>query len=291
VPTHLRESNPTVTEESQSDSESDSTEEFNLQDMSDDDFSATKMFHASSESETSPEHLDSLLIDPQTSKESFRPWTPSNFTIARKSSIVLDPTVEEPYHNSKNIESFGPIVSQTIGFDAFSVQEILDPDTMFMDFVPTYDNLPFDPTFPSEALGSPHTNLSSIPRTPSSCQNSTVHYYLTYHREKIKSWHYYSYYDYNELFSKGLLAMAEESDALQLGMVAFSILHFAIQHTSTVKLLAFWFYSLALRELGALINKASLDTREAQLAMACAMQLSTFDVHPLSNSLMSAPCQ
>ena len=129
--------------------------------------------------------------------------------------------------------------------------------------------------------------IASVPRSPKSARHYTLEYYLNYHREAINEYHYYSYYDYRRLFTKGLFAMAEQSDVLQFGMAAMSALIYSRRLDSQVKPVAFGLYSLALRELQGLLDRNSLDMAESQIAMASAMQLSSFDVQ---SSLSNTDC-
>jgi hypothetical protein len=273
----LRESKSLTPEETLI-SDSDTSEELDVHELSDDD-SAAKIFPGSSESETSPEQFDSFNIDRRG----------SDITEDYPPSMSIDTIAEEVCDDPENASP--STVCKAITFDAFTGQTEFDPDSMFVDFLPAYDHLASYPTSPLDLFLHQETELTHIPHAPRSCQHSTIQYYLAYHRENIKCWHYYSYYDYNELFTTTLLAMTEQSDALQLAVVAFSSLVFSMQRTPTVKPVAFWCYSLALRKLGEIINKPSLDSTEAQVAMACAMQLSTFDVFLFSALLIVATCR
>jgi len=118
------------------------------------------------------------------------------------------------------------------------------------------------------------TQLSFLPRSPNSTRHYLVQYYLTYHREAINEYQYYSYYDYGRLFTKGLSAMAESSDALLFAQAAFAALLFSQRLNPQIKPVSFALYSLAL------LNRPSLSDSEGQIAMAAAMQLSTYDVLP-----------
>lgn len=118
-----------------------------------------------------------------------------------------------------------------------------------------------------------------IPRTPTSVRPSD--FYFTFHRERINSHYYYSYYDYQQLFTKGLLAMAEESNAVYFGLIAFSALIYSLKIDPTARHAAYRFYSFTVTELRSLIDKP-MDGKECQIATVCAMQLSSFDVHFLS---------
>jgi len=133
---------------------------------------------------------------------------------------------------------------------------------------------PFDTYTPEE------TQLSFLPRSPNSTRHYLVQYYLTYHREAINEYQYYSYYDYGRLFTRGLSAMAESSDALLFAQAAFAALLFSQKLNPQIKPVSFALYSLALKDLQLMLNRPSLSDSEGQIAMAAAMQLSTYDVLP-----------
>jgi hypothetical protein len=133
------------------------------------------------------------------------------------------------------------------------------------------------------------TQLSLLPRSPRSTGHCLVRYYLTYHQEAINEYQYYSYYDYGRLFTKGLFAMAEQSNALQFAQAAFAALVFSQKLDTQVKPVSFALYSLALKELQVMLDQPSLSDSEGQIAMASAMQLSTFDVPPLLSSSVPSP--
>ena len=167
----------------------------------------------------------------------------------------------------------------------------LDINQMFVDTVSP--SSPYISLFEidSREMSSWEVNeIVSIPRSPKSTRYYTIDYYLNYHREAINEYHYYSYYDYGRLFTKGLFAMAQQSDALQFGMAAMSALIYYHRLDTQVKPVAFGLYSLALRELQELLDKNSLNMAESQIAMASAMQLSTFDVESCSSMLIVAFC-
>ena len=116
-----------------------------------------------------------------------------------------------------------------------------------------------------------------IPRSLSSIRHPTPDYFWMFHRENINGCYYYSYYDYGQLFTRGLFAIAEESNALYFGLVAFSALIYSLRIDSTVRHTAFRFYALTVQELRLLLDKP-MDQKECLIATACAMQLSSFDV-------------
>jgi hypothetical protein len=62
-----------------------------------------------------------------------------------------------------------------------------------------------------------------------------------------------------DVYTKGLFAMAEQSEALQCGIAAMSALIYSHRLDSLVKPVAFGLYSLELRELQGLLDKNSLN--------------------------------
>jgi hypothetical protein len=118
-----------------------------------------------------------------------------------------------------------------------------------------------------------------IPRSPSCARHPTTEFYLAYHRERINGYYYYSYYDYGQLFTKGLFTMAEEFNALYFGLVAYSALIYSFRFDPSARHAAYGFYSLTVQELRLLLDKP-MDRRDCYIATVCAMQLSSFDVVP-----------
>ena len=192
---------------------------------------------------------------------------------------VADEMVHSHYYYTSTT-STSPAADQFYSLDIN--QMILDPSTYpvqtsYISLLET-SIAPQSSTDPFEAPEP--TQLSLVPRPPRSNRHTLVQYYLTYHCETINEYHYYSYYDYGRLFTKGLFAMAEKSEALQLGMAAMAALIFSQRLDAGVKPVSFALYSLALKELQLMLNQPFLDDLETQIAIASAMQLSTFDVLP-----------
>lgn len=78
--------------------------------------------------------------------------------------------------------------------------------------------------------------------------------------------------------------MAEQSNALEHAVVAFSALIYSINVHQGVRALAFLYYSKALQELRALLDKTDMDLQDCFTAVATALQLSSFDVYPIDSS-------
>jgi len=92
-----------------------------------------------------------------------------------------------------------------------------------------------------------------IHRLPSSVRSAG--FYFDHHRERINGCYYYSYYDYQQLFTKGLLTLADESNAVYYGLIAFSALIYSLRIDPTARHAAYCFYSLAVKELRSLLDK------------------------------------
>jgi hypothetical protein len=197
----------------------------------------------SPKSETSPEHCDAPSEDSEI-------------------VIVRTPGAEQVEFGTESFE-FG--------------REQFDLGTVPLEFIETepFDVFSFGILSPEITPMSFETTL--IPRSPSSTRHPTTEFYLAYHRQCINGYYYYSYYDYGQLFTKGLLAMAEQSNALYFGLIAFSALIYALRIDPTARHAAYGFYTLTVQELRLLLDQP-MDRVECQIATVCAMQLSSFDV-------------
>jgi len=167
-------------------------------------------------------------------------------------------------------------------FYSFDINEMRPPIVS-----PPYISLDLD--FSKHSESPEETQLAFLPRSPKSTHHYLVQYYLTYHRGSTNEYQYYSYYDYAGLFTKGLFAMAENSDALLFAQAAFGALLFSQKLNPQIKPVSFALYSLALNELQLVLNRPSLSESEGQIAMAAAMQLSTYDVTPTCLPSPSVP--
>lgn len=109
-------------------------------------------------------------------------------------------------------------------------------------------------------------------------QLDVMKFFLNYHRKYVTDYHYFCYHDYQKFFTTDLVVMAEQSEVLSIGLVAFSALIYSMNQR-TARDRAFWYYTLALRQLRKLLNVA-MDVSEYHLAITAALQLATFDVYP-----------
>lgn len=125
-------------------------------------------------------------------------------------------------------------------------------------------------------------DILSIPRSPRSNKPQSVQFFLKFHQETITAAHYFRFYDYQQLSTKLLLEMAEQSDALRHAMVAFSALIYSLKINRVSREIAFFYYSVALRDLRSLLDKPSIWLDEYHIAVATALQLSSVDVILLS---------
>jgi len=194
-----------------------------------------------SQSETSPEQCNALSEDSE-------------------KALVRTPGAEQVEFGTESFDQFefGTEPFELIGSEQFEFfsSGILSPEITPMSFETTL-----------------------IPRSPSSTRHATTEFYLAYHRERINGYYYYSYYDYGQLFTKGLFTMAEESNALYFGLIAFSAFIYSIRIDPSARHVAYGFYSLTVQELRLLLDKP-MDRRDCYIATVCAMQLSSFDVVP-----------
>lgn len=133
--------------------------------------------------------------------------------------------------------------------------------------------------------------IISIPRPPTSNRAPHVSFFLPFHRAKIIPAHYFAWYDYNHFYTQMIHSMAEESRALQYALVAFSALVYSVKMARpTTRLVAFTYYTMAIRELQGLLNELVQDTGKGEMAIATALQLATFDVTPYPPTYPTYPC-
>lgn len=120
-----------------------------------------------------------------------------------------------------------------------------------------------------------------IARPPRSTRNQNVQFFLNFHRESVTEFHYFRYYDYHKLCTKTLLAMAEKSDALRHAVVAFSALIYSMRMDRAAREQAFLYYSKSIQQLRVLLDDYPMTTEENYIAVATALQLSSFDVYSI----------
>jgi len=103
-------------------------------------------------------------------------------------------------------------------------------------------------------------------------------FYLEYHRKNITEFHYFRYYDHHKQSNDILLRMAKNSIALCNAVVAFSALVFSMQNQGTPGEEAFVYYDSSVREFRHLLETPLLNNEDIYIAVATALQLSSFDV-------------
>jgi hypothetical protein len=117
----------------------------------------------------------------------------------------------------------------------------------------------------------------TVSRSPWSTRPETMEFFLRFHAERITSAHYIVWFDYYELHTKHLHSMAESCNALRYALVAFSALVYSTKHRLPGNEIALFYYTMAMKELQLLLN--DLADADSEVALATALQLSTFDVH------------
>jgi Fungal specific transcription factor domain len=106
-------------------------------------------------------------------------------------------------------------------------------------------------------------------------------FYLDYHRENITEFHYFRYYDHHKYNINILFQMADNSVALFHAIVAFSALLYSMNNQGSPGEDAFEYYDSSLREFRRLLEMPLLDDEDIHVAIATALQLSSFDVSTL----------
>src|SRR5437762_13193644 len=116
-----------------------------------------------------------------------------------------------------------------------------------------------------------------VPRSPKSSRSRSLRYFLRFHLEYVTHAHYFLFYNHQEpIFA--LLALFEP---LRYSVAAFSALVYSITVDITTREQAFLYYALAM-ELRRLLERVPTDVEEYHGTVATVLQLSTFDVVPLS---------
>lgn len=143
------------------------------------------------------------------------------------------------------------------------------------------------PTTYPQTLQLQHAPLSipestfSIPQSisPHGIRSECVQFFLQYHREAITEAHYLRWYDYSKLSTVIIFNLAETADVLQHAIVAFSALIYSIKENHIrAREIAFIYYSIALQQLRLFLNKPIMDMIDCFVAVATALELSSFDV-------------
>lgn len=261
------------------DSQSSSGSDYEYDALMDDDYLKPFPMPTSTDSETSPEAWAPSPKGPMAGDSYEGPPQQASSTI-QEGLGEFDVPFEETIVNCAAVTTVAAPHSPGPQFRS------IDSDQNFMDTLePTFSPYVSLFEFDHQPRSSEQQDqLSFLPRQPRSTRHFLVNYYLTYHHKFVNEFHYYSYFDYSRFFTESLFAMAEESDALTLGMAAMSALVYSQRLDPDIKPVSFALYSLALMELQRLINQPYLSPSEAQIATAAAMQLSSFDVPPFHPS-------
>lgn len=215
-----------------------------------------------------PIRLSSVHIPAQTYPEARSRSTSSDLSLEG---------VEEQDENSA-VVMFQPATSQGGDWrvDSQSFHESLFPPAVTL---PSSDEIP--PFFQCHGVpGSAFSGVSVIPRSPRSNQTQSVQFFLKYHEQSILFQHYFKHYDYHAFFKSVLPVMAEQSHPLRHAMVSFSALIYSMKVNGGARYVAFYYYSVALKELRLLLNGDAMTPSECNVVIATALQLSTIDVSP-----------
>jgi hypothetical protein len=119
--------------------------------------------------------------------------------------------------------------------------------------------------------------LSGIPRSPSSSKHPAVQFFLKFHQACVVHYHYFRSYDYHELHVKLIPSMAENSTCLSYAISAFSAMVYSAQVNIAAREVAFYLYSVALKELFAELESVQIDENLDKL-VATALELAATDV-------------
>jgi hypothetical protein len=196
-------------------------------------------------------------------------------TVVRVSPVSSDYTHDTATHqlNSPQLFEDSNFNAMDLLFDVsnppMGISTIVSPFDCF-------DDRPFQPL--SSTCFRPQTII--IPRSPESNRHHLVDFFLKYHLEVISPGHYFLYYDYIELCKCWLPAMAATSLALRHALVAFSALVYSYKGAGMARQVAFFYYAMALKEMRQFLEGSSIP-EECNVAIAAALQLSSFEVCPL----------
>ena len=125
------------------------------------------------------------------------------------------------------------------------------------------------------------TRVIQIPTIPKSTSPRFTQFFLHFHRANINEFHCFCYHDYHKFCTTTLMAMTEQSNALQHAVVAFSALVYSLKdHSARVQ--AFLYYTSALQQLRVWLDQTIMNVDECHMAIATALQLASFDVFTIS---------
>jgi hypothetical protein len=129
--------------------------------------------------------------------------------------------------------------------------------------------------------------LSGVPRSPSSSKHPAVQFFLKYHQACVVPYHYFRSYDYHETHLKLVPSMAENSTCLSYAISAFSAMVYSAQVNIAAREVAFYLYSMALKELFAELERVENDENLDKL-VATALELAVTDVMSHANNFDSS---
>ena len=147
---------------------------------------------------------------------------------------------------------------------------------------PIFNPLPFFSPSAFPIINRSHLSSPTVPRSLSpqlqSAHPQAIQFFLKFHHSKISEAHYFRWYDYPRLCTKIIFSMAEKSDSLRYSIVAFSALIYSYKCHFEARQLGLLYYEMALRELRIFLNTPSMEMDECLVALATALQLSSFEV-------------
>ena len=194
-----------------------------------------------------------------------------NFSTARRCPPPLQYNNLELY---QGITSNPPLSSSNLSFPpSFSFSSVLGVSAS-------------DHSFRSPTITPSRTILNEGPSIPLSLlpqiqdvRLTEIQFFLNFHHEKITEAHYFCWGDYPKLYTKIIFLLAEHSEALRHAIVAFSALVYSFKVDKAAREVACLYYELALRGLRVLLDKFPMSLNECFIAVATALQLSSFDVY------------
>lgn len=205
------------------------------------------------------------------SKESGLTHASGASTSKYKPEFNSDPEIEEIPHSVSN-EQFSLTKSSTPvqAVDFYQDQSI---DLASVNESPTHSS------YLRGRIRIEAKSVAHIPKSPKSTHHPQLLFFLKYHHETINHSHYCLFYDYHQLCTKSLLAIAEHYNPLRYAIVAFSALVYSVR-TNVTREKAFYYYALVLQKMRLRLGTPPTDIDEYQGMVATILQLSTFDVFP-----------
>jgi len=118
-----------------------------------------------------------------------------------------------------------------------------------------------------------------IPEPPKPARSGPVQFFLDYYQTNVNESYYF---DYVTMRKNTLLALSEDYDALRHAVVAFSALIYSMKVNSVATTPALLYYTIALKQLRADLEKMPIVMNDCHAAIATALQLAAFDVISIS---------